>query len=136
MDFVKLLVGRLAPSLIGPEHVTALLSLAKHVSPLVEQLQCSSHPHARLRPLCESTRFRWRFAFSQLAADGQDGPFLQAVLEMLVDVANAVPSLFGSSHGAVQALLAEDDSQLAATAARLLAAMSSTRRPETGGAAV
>ena len=31
MDFVKTLIGRLVPNLVCPEHVTALLDLAKEV---------------------------------------------------------------------------------------------------------
>ena len=70
----------------------------------------------------------------QLAADGEEGPFLQAVLEWLIDVANAAPSLLPSCQRAVEALLAEDDPQLAVTAARVLAAASSAMRSKKAGA--
>ena len=58
---------------------------------------------------------------------------MQAVLDLLVDVASAAPSLMSGPKCAVEALLAEDDPELAVLAARLLAAASSAVRPVGGG---
>ncbi len=54
---------------------------------------------------------------------------MQAVLDLLVGIASAAPSLMSGSKRAVEALLAEDDAELAVLAARLLSAGSSAGRP-------
>ncbi len=58
---------------------------------------------------------------------------MQAVLDLLVDIASAAPSLMSGSKRAVEALLAEDHSELAVLAARLLSAASGAVPPLGGG---
>ena len=72
-------------------------------------------------------------AWPQLATDDQDGPFMQAVLDLLGGIANAAPSLMHGCKCAVEALLVEEDSELAVLAARLLSAASSAARFPDGG---
>ena len=61
---------------------------------------------------------------------------MQAVLDLLVGIASAAPSLMSGSKRAVEALLAEDDAELAVLAARLLSAASSAVRPLGEGNAI
>ena len=70
----------------------------------------------------------------QLALEGEDGPFLAAVLELLADVAAASPGLFAALRSEVASLLAEDDPQLSVAAARVLAAAGGAMRADSPGA--